>query len=212
MFGEARRAGVASFEADYTKAVAMETLRRIVYLLLRPQDEWDAIAREPIGIDKLIRRYIVPFSLLAPIATVIGMNTFDASWDPDAGYLVPPDEIFSAGAATLFASIVSIFGLAGIFKLIAPMYGSSRDYVAALKVATFGAIPVLLAGVTLVLPVMVIVAVVALCHTLYLYWIGVNRVLQVQPGAQTEFIGVSMVLLGGFSSLAGACASSVGLF
>jgi hypothetical protein len=190
----------------------METLRRIVSLIVRPQDEWDAIAREPIGVDKLIRRYIVPLSLLAPIATTIGMSTFDASWDPDGGYLVPRDEIFAAGAATLFGTILSIFALAAIFKVIAPMYGSSRDYVAALKVATFGAIPVLLAGATLLLPVMVIVSVIALCHTLYLYWIGVNRVLNVSAGAQTEFIGISMTLLGGFSSLAGACASSIGLF
>lgn len=190
----------------------MDTLRRIVAIVLRPQDEWERIASEPIGVDVLIRRYIVPLSLLAPVATVIGMNTFDREWDPAAGYLVASDEIYAAGAATLFATIVSIFLLAAIFKLIAPMYGSSRDYVAALKVATFGAIPVLVAGATLVLPVMVMVSAVALCHTLYLYWLGVGRVLNVSAGAKTEFVGISMTLLGGASTLAGACASSVGLF
>lgn len=190
----------------------MEALRRIVAIVLRPQDEWERIASERIGVDALIRRYIVPLSLLAPIATVIGMNTFDREWDPSAGYLVASDEIFSAGAATLFATIVSIFLLAAIFKLIAPMYGSSRDYAAALKVATFGAVPVLLAGAMLVMPVMVMVSAVALCHTLYLYWLGVGRVLNVSAGAKTEFVGISMVLLGGVSTLAGACASSVGLF
>lgn len=190
----------------------MGTLRRIVSIVLRPQAEWEAIASERIGVDALIRRYILPLSLLAPIATVIGMNTFDRDWDASAGYLVSRDQIFSAGAATLFASIVSIFLLAAIFKLIAPMYDSSRDYVAALKVATFGAIPVLLAGVTLIMPVMVMVSAVALCHSLYLYWLGVGRVLNVSAGAQSEFVGISMVLLGGVSTLAGACASRVGLF
>ena len=190
----------------------MGAVRRIVSIVFRPQDEWEAIASERIGVDALIRRYILPLSLLAPIATVIGMNTFDSDWNANAGYLVPRDEIFSAGAATLFATIVSIFVLAAIFKLIAPMYGSSRDYVAALKVATFGAIPVLLAGATLILPVMVMVSAVALCHTLYLYWLGVGRVLNVSAGAQAEFVGISMTLLGGTSTLVGALASSVGLF
>jgi hypothetical protein len=192
--------------------VGVATLRRIALLLLRPEDEWDAIAREPIGVDALIRRYIVPLSLLAPIASVIGMTTFDADWDARAGYLVPAEEIYSAGAATLFATIASIFVLAAIFKLIAPMYGSSRSYVDALKVSTFGAIPVLLAGATLVMPVMVMVSVVALCHTLYLYWLGVGRVLSVSAGLQTEFIGISMTLLGGASTLIGALASSLGIF
>jgi hypothetical protein len=185
---------------------------RIVDLLFHPQEAWDAIAREPISVDSLIRRYILPLSVLAPIATVIGMNTFDRDWDPIAGYLVPPEAIYSAGATTLFATILSIFTLAAIFKLIAPMYGSSRDYVAALKVATFGAVPVLLAGATLLMPAMVMVAVVALCYTLYLYWLGVGRVLNVSAGSQSEFVGISITLLVAVSTLCGAFASRLGLF
>jgi hypothetical protein len=34
----------------------------------------------------------------------------------------------------------------------------------------------------------------------------------VSAGAKTEFVGISMTLLGGASTLAGAFASSVGLF
>jgi len=187
-------------------------LRRIYLLLFYPRAEWDEIARETIRVDALVRSYILPLSLIPPIATVIGMKTFDASWNPAAGYQVPPGEIYAAGVATLFSSIGSIFLLAAIFRLIAPMYGSSRDFVAALKVATFGAIPVLVAGAALVVPVFVIVSVVALCHTLYLYWLGVHHVLGVEAGAQAEFIGVSITMLGGASALLGAGASSLGLF
>jgi hypothetical protein len=187
-------------------------LRRMYLLLFYPRAEWDEIARETIRVDTLVRSYILPLSLIPPIATVIGMKTFDASWNPAAGYQVPPDEIYAAGVATLFGSIGSIFLLAAIFRLIAPMYGSSRDFVAALKVATFGAIPVLVAGVVLIVPVLVIVSVVALCHTLYLYWLGAHHVLGVEAGAQAEFIGVSMTMLGGASALLGAGASSLGLF
>jgi hypothetical protein len=187
-------------------------VRRIYLLLFFPRAEWEEIAREAIGVDTLIRGYILPLSLIPPIATVIGMKVFDASWNPAAGYQVPPDEIYAAGAATLFGSIGSIFLLAAIFRLIAPMYGSSRDFVAALKVATFGAVPVLLAGAALVVPVLVIVSVVALCHTLYLYWLGVRHVLGVQAGAQAEFIGISITMLGCASTLLGACASSIGIF
>lgn len=187
-------------------------LRRIYLLLFHPRAEWDEIARETIRVDTLVRSYILPLSLIPPIATVIGMKTFDASWNPAAGYQVPSDEIYAAGVATLFGSIGSIFLLAAIFRLIAPMYGSSRDFVAALKVATFGAIPVLVAGAVLIVPVLVIVSVVALCHTLYLYWLGAHHVLGVEAGAQAEFIGVSMTMLGGASALLGAGASSLGLF
>jgi hypothetical protein len=151
-------------------------------------------------------------ALLAPVATVIGMKIFDASWDPAHGYLVAPDAIWSAGVATLFATIASIFLLAGIFVLIAPMYGSSRHYPSALKVSTYGAVPVLVAGALLFLPVMVMISVVALGHTLFLYWIGVRRVLAVPEEARTEFIGISLTMLGGLSSIIGAALSSAGIF
>ena len=189
----------------------MGAWRRLLWLILDPRNAWDAVAREPLDVDRLVARFILPLSLLAPVATVVGMTTFDRRWDAANGWLVPEQEIFAAGATTLFASIVSIFLLAAIFCLIAPMYGSSRDYRAALNVATFGALPVLLAGATLLLPVMVAVPVIALCHTLYLYWVGVERVLAVAPGSQTEFVGISLTLLAGLSTLLGALASAAGL-
>ena len=189
----------------------MEPLRRIVYLIFRPAAEWDLIALEPASVDSLLRRYILPLALLAPAATVIGMETFDRDWDPVHGYLVPAGEIFAAGATTFFSIVGSILLLAAIFVVIAPMFGSRRDYVAALKVATYGAIPLLLAGATLIVPVMVIVALAGLCHTLFLYWVGVRRVLLVPAGGGAEFIGISLVLLVFTSVLAGAAASAIGL-
>jgi hypothetical protein len=189
----------------------VETLRRIVYLIFRPTAEWDLIARETTSIDTLLRRYILPLALLAPIATVIGMKTFDREWDPVHGYIVPPDRIFATGATTYFAIIASIFVLAAIFTLVVPMFGAARNYVAALKVATYGAIPVMLAGATLLLPVMAIVGFVGMCHTLYLYWLGARRILDVPKGSEAEFVGISIVLLTLVSALAGAAAGAIGV-
>jgi hypothetical protein len=188
----------------------METLRRIIFIILFPKAEWEVIATEASSVDLLLLRIILPLSLLAPVATVIGMNVFDREWDATQGYLVPHDQIFAAGATTFFASIASIFLLAAIFVAIAPMYGSSRSYTSALKVAANGAIPVLVAGITLIIPVMVIIGMVAVCHSLYLYWLGVRRVLAVETGAQTEFVGISLVLLSAVSVVFGAFLSSIG--
>ena len=127
----------------------MEMLRRIVFLVFRPDAEWELIAGEPTTVDMLLRRWILPLSALAPIATYIGMKVFDASWDVEQGYLVPSDQIFNAAATTFFGTIGSILALAAIMALIAPIYHCKRDYVAALKVAAYGAIPLLISGATL---------------------------------------------------------------
>ena len=190
----------------------MEALGRIVRIVFRPKDEWTRIAGEDTSIDQLIRRYIVPLSLLAPIATIIGMQVFDSTWDEGQGYRVPSQEIFAAAATTLFASILSVFALAGIFVLLAPFYGSTRNYGVALKVATFGAVPVLLAGATLLVPVMAIIGIVAFIHSLFLYWLGAKQVLQVQRNEQAEFVAIALLLLSVASTLAGAAVSRIGLF
>jgi len=200
----------AADDRGHRSRQSVDTLRRMFYLTFRPAMEWDRIAVEKTSVDQLLRRVILPLLLLAPVATVIGMKTFDRDWDPLHGYLVPSEQIFAAGATTYFASVASIFVLAAIFVLLAPMFGAPRDYVAALKVAAYGAIPVFLAGATLLLPAMAIVGMVAVCHTLYLYWHGVRRVLQVKEGSQTEFVGISVLLLAVASVVVGAAASSIG--
>jgi hypothetical protein len=187
------------------------TLRRIVSVIFRPAEEWERIAGEQMSVDSLLRAYILPLALLAPIATVIGMKTFDRDWDPVHGYLVPPEQILAAGVVTFFAIVGSIFLLAAVFVVLAPMFRSARDYVAALKVATFGSIPVLLAGATLLVPAMALVGMVGLCHSLYLYWLGVGHVLHVADPARAEFVGISLLLVALATILAGAAASAIGL-
>jgi hypothetical protein len=188
----------------------MEALRRITYLVFQPAAEWALIAREPTSVDAILRRYILPLSSLAPIATFIGMNVFDGTWDVDQGYRVPHDQIFQAAATTFFAIIGSIFVLAAIMALIAPMYQCKRDYLAALKVSAHGASPLLLSGITLVLPAMVVISMVALCYTLFLFYVGAGAVLRIRRD-QAEFIGISLLLLTFVSMMAGMAAASIGL-
>lgn len=188
----------------------METLRRIVYLIFRPDAEWSLIASEPTTVDLLLRRYILPLSALTPIATFIGMQVFDRSWDVDHGYFVPPERILNTALTSFFGIIASIFALAAIMALIAPMYRCKRDYIAALKVAAYGAIPLLISGATLLLPAMIVVSVVALCHTLFLYYVGATNVLQIHQD-QAEFVGISMLLLTFFLMMGGMAVAGAGL-
>jgi hypothetical protein len=189
----------------------MATLRRIVRMIFRPKQEWEAIAREATTVDGLLRAYILPLALLAPVATAIGMSTFDRNWDAVQGYVVPADRILLTAATTYFAIVGSIFVLAAIFVIIAPMYGAARDFRSALKVATYGATPTMLAGATLLLPVMAVIAVVALCHTLYLLWLGAQQVLNVPAGGGAEFIAISLVMLAFASVAAGAAVAAIGM-
>jgi alanyl-tRNA synthetase len=62
----------------------------------------------------------------------------------------------------------------------------------------------------LVLPAMVLVSMVALCYTLFLYCVGATVVLQLRRD-QAEFVGISLLLLTFVSMMAGALVASMGL-
>jgi hypothetical protein len=189
----------------------MRALSRIGRLIFSPKVEWVQIASEQTSVRALVLGYVLPLALLAPLATVIGMKIFDRNWDPVHGYLVPPERILATGATTYVAIVGSILLLAAIFAVIAPMFGARRDFRAAIKVAAYGSVPVLLAGATLLLPVMALVGLVGLCHSLFLFSLGAQRVLNVPAGNTAEYVGISMVLLGFTSILAGAAASALGV-
>lgn len=189
----------------------MPVLRRLVDLIVQPKREWAKIAREKTTIDALLRSYILPLALLTPMATAYGMMNFDRNWHDSYGYLVPHEQVFMTAATTYFAIVGSIFALAGIFTAIVPMFGARRDYRAALRVATYGAVPTMLAGATMVLPILSIVGLAGLIHSMYLYWLGAKQVLGVPASSGAEFVGISVVLFTVVSVLAGAAASSIGM-
>ncbi len=184
-------------------------MRRVLRLLRHPREEMAVIAAESTPVSRLLLRYIIPFSLLAPVAGMLGMTFFDARWNADLGYVVPPNDIVAAGVTTLLATIGSVFALAGIFAALGRLYGSSRDFGAALKVATYGALPVMIAGGVLVLPMLAIMGLAGLSWSLYLFWLGAGEILGVRGSQQSEFVGIAMVLLVVASTIAGAAVSAL---
>ncbi len=69
----------------------------------------------------------------------------------------------------------------------------------------------MLSGVLLVLPMLSFATLLAVCHSFYLQYVGVNRVLGVKEGEAAEYVALVAVLLVVSSTLLGALASWVGI-
>ena len=111
-------------------------MNRIVGIIVRPAAEWDAVAREPASVMRLLARYIMPLSLIPSIAIVIGMTFFGAGWDPVHGYALPRERALAAGVANFAYAIATILLLALIFHWFARASNKPRrTYAEALQVA-----------------------------------------------------------------------------
>lgn len=187
-------------------------MNRLVGIIVHPGAAWDAISRERATVGGLLVRYILPLCLIPSIATVIGLTFFGAGWDPVHGYALPRERALAAGAANFLFLVVSILLLALIFHLLAIAENRVRNsYADALKVATYAAVPLLLSGAFLVLPVMVMLSLVACMHSLFLCNVGLQKVLRVSESEAPMLLGIAVVLLAVSSMAIGAVASALGL-
>lgn len=189
----------------------MAILNRIAGMLVRPQAEWDAIASEAPGTVVLLRNYLLPLCLLAPSATLIGMLAFDTGWSAQYGYSALRDRAPVIALATYGFQVVSVYLLAVVLYFLARTEKRTPSFLVALQVAVFGSIPVLLSGAALVIPFNVIVTMLAMLYSSYLYYLGAEKLIGIRPADSAMFIGVAMIGMMLLSSVLGGIASALGI-
>ena len=189
----------------------MAILNRIREMMLNPRAGWDAIALDPPGTGVLLRHFLLPLALLAPAATMFGLLVFDTRWNPEYGYSMLRARAPVIALATYLLQIGSVYLLAGVLYLLARTEARAPRFLAALQVAVFGSIPVLLSGATLVIPFNVLFALVAMMYSFYLYALGVERLFGIRESDSVMLIGVAMVCMLVLSGFIGGIASALGL-
>jgi hypothetical protein len=189
----------------------MSTSSRIKGMLLTPQAEWDAVARDAPSTGVLLRRFLLPLSALAPFATIAGMSVFDAKWSAEYGYSMLGDRAVHIAVATFVFEIASVYMLAAVLYFLARSERQRPSFLVALRVAVFGSIPVLLSGAALVIPAGMVVTLMAAMYAFYLYYLGVQRLIGIRESDSTMFIGVALFCMMVLSSLLGAIASALGI-
>lgn len=190
----------------------MGSLRRIKGMMSHPEAEWDAVARDMPGADVLLRGYLLPLSLLAPMATLVGMLVFDTGWNPEYGYSMLRARAPVIAVGTYAFEIASVYLLAAVFYLLARTERRSPSFLVTLQVAVLGSIPLLLSGATLLIPFNVIFSMIAMLYSFYLYYLGAARLIGIPPSEATMFVGVAMFCMLVLSGFMGGIASTFGIF
>jgi Yip1-like protein len=139
----------------------MNLVDRVKKILLAPKDEWPRIAAESATVQSLYIGYIVILAAIGPLATLISFTVIGLG--------------FGIGAA-VFAYIHSLVGvaiLALIADLLAPTFGGTRDYIAAMKLVAYSFTALWVAQIALLIPVAgFLVVFVGLIYSFYLFYLG----------------------------------------
>jgi hypothetical protein len=147
-------------------------IKRLKGILLTPDTEWAAIAQEKGDASALFIRYVAILAVIPAVARFVGaalVGWYAPIWPSLAGALV----IYLSGFAI-------VYGLALVIDALAPMFGTQKDFAAALKLAVYATTPVWIAGIFLLVPGLSFLVILGL-HGVYLLWTGLPVLMQAPP-------------------------------
>ena len=181
----------------------MDIVTRAKNMIMAPAAEWPVVAGESTSVGALYQGYIMQLSAIPPIATLIGTLAF---------------RHIGFGGALLIAIVAYVLGLIGVYVVafiaakLAPMFGGTDSTEAGLKLVAYGSTAAWVGGVFHIIPALGILSLLAAIYGIYLYYTGVEPVMNVPRARAVGYlialvvavIVVYVVIFGLVGAIAGA--------
>jgi hypothetical protein len=148
---------------------------RVMGILTKPAAEWDVIEGEAATVPGLFTGYACILAAIGPIALVIQHLLF-LHWT-----IIP---IIILAAVGYVASLIGIYILGFIIDALASSFDAQKNQVQAMKLAVYSYTAAWVAGILNIVPVLGILAIIAAFYGLYIFWLGLPKLMK-SPAEKT---------------------------
>ena len=149
----------------------MDIVARVKAITLNPAATWPVIEAESHDAKSLYVPYLLILAAIPAVCSFIGMSIIGIG-----GFGFSMRIPFGSGLAmmvtTYILSLVMTYGMGWLVSALAPTFGGQSNLIQGLKIAVFGATPMMLAGVFNILPALSIVGLLAAIYSLYVMYLG----------------------------------------
>ncbi|HYC37333.1 MAG TPA: Yip1 family protein [Usitatibacter sp.] len=171
----------------------MNLVERAKNLLLKPKDEWQAIAEENHTVQGLFTQYVMILAAIPAVAgfiglSIVGIGIFGGS------YRVPITTGIAHMVVTYVLSLGFVYAVALVIDGLAGRFEAEKDFMQSLKVAAFAPTAGWLAGIFQIVPALSILAVLGSLYSLYLLYLGIGA-LKHPPQEQAVSYTVIVVIV-----------------
>jgi hypothetical protein len=174
----------------------MSLIERVQSILLKPKETWPLIAAEPSDAATIYSRYVVFLAAIPAIAGFIGWTLVGVG-----GFGVMMKLPVTTGLLQMVVgyllSLGVVYLLAWIVNALAPTFGGSKDFVAALKVVAYGSTAGFVGGIFSLLPPLAWLGLLLALYSIYLYYTGLPVLMRCPPekaGAYTAVVIVCAIV------------------
>jgi hypothetical protein len=177
----------------------MSIVERAKNIILKPTDEWNVITSEPATIGGLFTGYAMPLALIPLVSTILftGLLGISAADMMGFGDGMPLDLMAIAGMAllSLIVSLVSLFVMGTMVKLVSPSFNGTSDKVQAMKLMAYASTPSWVVALLSWIPFLgAVLGFAAMAYVVYLIYCGLNPVMGV-PKEKIAGFTVVIVLI-----------------
>jgi len=167
----------------------MNLVDRAKNIILKPKEEWNVIDQEDTSVSSLIATYLFPLALIPAAAAFIGYGVIGvAFFGPVLSWGVKQAII------SFITTIVGVYISAYIIDMLAPNFGSTKDFRKAMQLVVYSYTAVMLAGAFQAIPVLGILGILGL-YGLYLLYIGIKPMMKTPDDKVTTYFIVSLVVI-----------------
>ena len=185
----------------------MNIVERVPAILLRPKETWPRIAAEPATPATIYGGWLVFLAAIPAICGFIGWTLIGTGM-MGVSFRVPIATGLVQMVVGYLLSLGVVWVLAFIVNALAPTFGGSKDFVAALKVVAYGSTAGFVGGVFSLLPALGWLGLFAALYSIYLFYLGLPVLMRCPPakaGAYTAVVVVcafvAMIVLASVSAL-----------
>jgi hypothetical protein len=147
-----------------------QLFQRVKAIILTPQTEWPVIAAEPGEPAGLFTRYVAILALIPALAGFIGSSLIGRYMAIGSG--------LAWAVVSYIMTFVVVFVVALIVDMLAPSFGTQKNFPNALKLTVYSYTPSWLAGIFLLIPGLSFLTILGL-YGLYLLWLGLPPLMRV---------------------------------
>jgi hypothetical protein len=177
----------------------MSIVQRAKNIILNPSDEWNVIASEPTTIGGLYTGYATPLALIPLVSTILftGVLGISAADMMGLGNGMPMDLMAISGMAafSFILSLVTLFVMGTVVKLVSPSFNGTSDKVQAMKLMTYASTPSWVVALISWIPFLgALLSFAAIAYVVYLIYLGLHPVLGV-PKEKVAGFTVVIILI-----------------
>ena len=176
----------------------MSIVDRAKNIILKPVDEWNAIAGEPATVGGLFTGYAMILAAIPLVAGIIftgalGINAASFGGMGGGAMAMGLSAVVAMAVIGYVLSLITLYLMSMIVNAVSPSFNGKSDMVQSTKLMTYASTPTWVAGLLSWIPILGgLISLAAIAYVVYLIYLGLKPVLGVP---QEKVAGFTVVIV-----------------